>query len=60
MADRMWSRSGRASFYVGCMRAIEYLEVFAHQKLGLVVEMEKALSKQAGEGESGITGHSTG
>jgi hypothetical protein len=35
---------GRASFYVGCTRAIEYLEVFAHQRSGLVGEMEAALS----------------
>jgi hypothetical protein len=42
--------SGRASFYVGCTRAIEYLEVFAHQKSGLVVELERALARQDEEG----------
>ena len=42
--------SGRASFYVGCTRAIEYLEVFAHQRSGLVVEMERALATLSGEG----------
>jgi hypothetical protein len=36
--------SGRASFYVGCTRAIEYLEVFAHGRKGLVVELEKVLA----------------
>jgi superfamily I DNA and RNA helicase len=43
--------NGRASFYVGCTRAIEYLEVFAHQRSGLVAEMEKALT-----GPTGSTG----
>ena len=37
--------TGRASFYVGCTRAIEYLEVFAHQRSGLVAEMERALAE---------------
>ena len=36
---------GRATFYVGCTRAIEYLEVFAYEKRGLVLEMEAALAK---------------
>ncbi len=36
---------GRASFYVGCTRAIEYLEVFAHERTGLVLEFERALRK---------------
>ena len=36
---------GRASFYVGCTRAIEYLEVFAHERKGLVLEFERALEK---------------
>ena len=36
---------GRASFYVGCTRAIEYLEVFAHERKGLVLEFERALRK---------------
>ena len=36
---------GRASFYVGCTRAIEYLEVFAYAKTGLAMEMETALSR---------------
>jgi len=34
---------GRAHFYVGCTRAIEYLEVFAHERTGLVLEFERAL-----------------
>ena len=37
---------GRASFYVSCRsctRAIEYLEVFAYEKKGLVIEMEMCL-----------------
>jgi len=36
---------GRASFYAGCTKAIEYLEVFAYEKRGLVVEMESVLAK---------------
>lgn len=36
---------GRASFYVGCTRAIEYLEVFAHNKSGLVGEMEEIVGR---------------
>ena len=40
--------SGRASFYVGCTRAIEYLEVFAHRRSRLVIEMERALGMRAG------------
>jgi superfamily I DNA/RNA helicase len=36
---------GRATFYVGCTRAIEYLEVFAYERKGLVVELEAALTK---------------
>jgi superfamily I DNA and RNA helicase len=36
---------GRASFYVGCTRAIEYLEVFAYEKTGLAMELESALAK---------------
>jgi hypothetical protein len=47
--------TGRASFYVGCTRAIEYLEVFAHQRSGLVGEMERALSRHDREGESAST-----
>ena len=43
--------TGRASFYVGCTRAIEYLEVFAHQKWGLVGEIEKAFGRQDEEGK---------
>lgn len=35
---------GRASFYVACTRAIEYLEVFATSRSGLVVEMERAVT----------------
>ena len=37
--------TGRATFYVGCTRAIEYLEVFAYEKKGLVLEMEAALAR---------------
>lgn len=40
--------TGRASFYVGCTRAIEYLEVFAHRRAGLVAELEKALGEPVG------------
>jgi superfamily I DNA/RNA helicase len=36
---------GRASFYVGCTRAIEYLEVFAYEKKGLAAEMEALLKR---------------
>ena len=35
--------TGRVTFYVGCTRAIEYLEVFAYEKKGLVLEFERAL-----------------
>jgi len=35
---------GRASFYVACTRAIEFLEVFATSRSGLVVEMEQAVA----------------
>lgn len=35
---------GRASFYVACTRAIEYLEVFGTKRAGLLQEFEKALS----------------
>lgn len=37
---------GRISFYVGCTRAIEYLEVFAYRREGLVIEWEKVLGRQ--------------
>lgn len=37
---------GRTSFYVGCTRAIEYLEVFAHHREGLVIEWERVLGRQ--------------
>lgn len=37
---------GRISFYVGCTRAIEYLEVFAHRREGLVAEWEATLGRQ--------------
>jgi hypothetical protein len=50
--------SGRASFYVGCTRAIEYLEVFAHRRSGLVTEMEKALGHSEGDGEAEEPGQS--
>lgn len=36
---------GRANFYVGCTRAIEYLEVFAYEKKNLAVEFEAALAR---------------
>ena len=36
---------GRASFYVGCTRAVEYLEVFGYAKEGLVNELEIALER---------------
>jgi hypothetical protein len=36
---------GRASFYVGCTRAVEYLEVFAYERRGLASEMEAVLSR---------------
>jgi superfamily I DNA and RNA helicase len=35
---------GRASFYVACTRAIEYLEVFASSQSGLAAEMQKAIA----------------
>ena len=34
---------GRASFYVGCTRAMEYLEVFAYEDKGLASEMQRAI-----------------
>jgi superfamily I DNA and RNA helicase len=37
--------TGRANFYVGCTRAIEYLEVFAYEKKNLVVEFKAALER---------------
>jgi hypothetical protein len=37
--------TGRANFYVGCTRAIEYLEVFAYEKTGLATEFDAALAK---------------
>jgi hypothetical protein len=36
---------GRASFYVGCTRAIEYLEAFAYERKGLAAELEAVLSR---------------
>jgi AAA domain len=33
----------RAAFYVGCTRALEYLEVFASARTGLALEMERAV-----------------
>ena len=59
---------GRASYYVGCTRAIEYLEVFAHRRSGLVAEMEMALARclfvlpgpvMQGEGVGGMKAAST-
>lgn len=37
---------GRINFYVGCTRAIEYLEIFAHSKNGLIGEWERVLARQ--------------
>ena len=37
---------GRINFYIGCTRAIEYLEVFAYRRERLVVELESVLAKQ--------------
>jgi superfamily I DNA and RNA helicase len=34
----------RALFYVGCTRALEYLEVFASARTGLALEMERAVA----------------
>ncbi len=39
--------AGRINFYVGCTRAIEYLEVFAYRGEGLVAEWVKILDRQA-------------
>jgi hypothetical protein len=36
---------GRANFYVGCTRAIEYLEVFAYEHKGLAAEMAAVLER---------------
>jgi superfamily I DNA and RNA helicase len=36
---------GRATFYVGCTRAIEYLEVFAYEKKGLAAEFGAVLER---------------
>ena len=38
--------TGRINFYVGCTRAIEYLEVFAYRKEGLTAEFERVLARQ--------------
>lgn len=46
---------GRISFYVGCTRAIEYLEVFAHRNEGLVVEWERVLARQKERGQGGVS-----
>ncbi|HEY8748462.1 MAG TPA: hypothetical protein VIM11_10835 [Tepidisphaeraceae bacterium] len=34
---------GRACFYVACTRAIEHLEVFAYERAGLALELERLL-----------------
>ena len=39
---------GRINFYVGCTRAIEYLEVFGHRNEGLLAEWERVLAGQTG------------
>lgn len=46
-----WEDAGNDShrqvnFYVGCTRAIEYLEVFAYRNDGLAVEFERVLARQ--------------
>ncbi len=41
--------TGRANFYVGCTRAIEYLEVFASAKRGLAAELEQVLKRMVGQ-----------
>lgn len=38
---------GRASFYVGCTRAIEYLEIFSYRRDGFGLEMENVLRQAA-------------
>lgn len=38
--------SGRATFIVGCERAIEYLEVFAYQRAGLVLEIRNGSDRR--------------
>ncbi|MFO0869195.1 MAG: hypothetical protein U0935_09695 [Pirellulales bacterium] len=40
--------TGRISFYVGCTRAIEYLEVFGYREEGLVAELARVLQRQQG------------
>jgi len=45
---------GRASFYVGCTRAIEHLEVFAYEEAGLAKEMRKAIVKSASDNRESI------
>lgn len=44
--------TGRASFYVACTRAVEYLEVFAHDRKGLAAETEAVLVTGAVSGTS--------
>jgi hypothetical protein len=44
--------TGRINFYVGCTRAIEYLEVFAYRKEGLAEEFERVLARQRTLAES--------
>jgi hypothetical protein len=39
--------SNRVRFYVGCTRAIEYLEVFGYSREGLFLEWEQVLAKQS-------------
>jgi hypothetical protein len=39
--------TGRINFYVGCTRAIEYLEVFAYREEGLALEWKQVLARQS-------------
>jgi hypothetical protein len=41
--------AGRASFYVGCTRAVEYLEILSHEATGLSAEVGTAIARTAAE-----------